>query len=182
MFFGTEAFEIGILYSIQDILRCRFVDYFMKFISFIGNGGALWIGVALVLIISKKYRKTGVMMGVGLVLGLIFGNIILKNLIARPRPCWLESDYPLLIANPTDFSFPSGHTLASFISAFVMLGDSKKLGIPALIMAVIMAFSRMYLFVHFPTDILGGTVLAALIYVVMRIVLRIIKNKKRMLH
>ena len=155
------------------------MDGLMKWLSIVGNGGALWIVVAVVMMISGKYRKVGFMMSAGLLLGLVFGNLILKNLIARPRPCWIETEYNMLITIPTDFSFPSGHTLASFISAFVLLDNSKKLGIPALILAMFIAFSRMYLFVHFPTDILGGIILATLIVLGMKLFLKL--HKKKML-
>ena len=179
MLFGTEAFEFEILYAIQKTVGCSVMDYLMTAVSALGNAGFLWIVVDLVMLISKKYRRTGVLLAVGLILGLIFGNVILKNVIARPRPCWIEKNYELLIAVPKDFSFPSGHTMASFISAFVLMGESRKLGFAALAVAVVMAFSRMYLFVHFPTDIIGGIAVAFLIVAGMKIVLnRIMKKKK----
>ncbi len=171
------AFELGILEAIQSI-RCGFVDFLMTAFSFLGNGGALWIAIALVMLISQKYRKTGFMLAVGLVLGLVFGNLILKNLVARPRPCWIADDVELLIAVPKDFSFPSGHTLSSFIAAFVLYREGRRFGIPALIVASLIAFSRMYLFVHFPTDILGGILLATVICKGMNIVIKKMENKK----
>ncbi len=99
----------------------------------------------------------------GMLTGLIIGNLILKNLVARERPCWIDSDILMLISIPEDYSFPSGHTLASTISAVILMQEDKKLGIPAVILAVLIAFSRMYLFVHFPTDILGGLLLGLVI-------------------
>ncbi|MBQ7097667.1 MAG: phosphatase PAP2 family protein [Clostridia bacterium] len=163
MLFGTEAFELTILEKLHGAFSCGFMDWLMKAFSTIGNAGIVWILVVLIMLAVKKYRKTGFMMAAGLILGLIIGNLVLKNVVARPRPCWLDDGIRLLISNPTDYSFPSGHTLASFVSAFVLLGDSKRLGIPALIVAAFIAFSRMYLFVHFPTDIFGGILLAWLI-------------------
>ena len=99
----------------------------------------------------------------GMLTGLIIGNLILKNLVARERPCWIDSDILMLISIPEDYSFPSGHTLASTISTVILMQEDKKLGIPAVILAVLIAFSRMYLFVHFPTDILGGLLLGLVI-------------------
>ena len=167
MLFGTEAAEFWILNLIQNIFGCGFLDFLVPKITAFGNAGYVWIAVGLILLCTKKYRRGGVFLLVGLLLGLIFGNVILKNLIARPRPCWIY-DVALLIPNPTDFSFPSGHTLSSFISAFVLARINRKFAIPAFLLAGIMAFTRMYLFVHFPTDILGGIALAYAIYMMIR--------------
>ena len=167
MLFGIEAAEFWILNLIQDILGCEFLDFLIPKITLLGNSGIIWIVTGLVLLFTKKYRRGGVFLLVGLLLGLIFGNVILKNVIARPRPCWLY-DVPLLIPNPTDFSFPSGHTLSSFISAFVLARINRKFAVWAFLLAGIMAFTRMYLFAHFPTDILGGIVLAYAIYFILK--------------
>ena len=115
---------------------------------------------------------------VSMVLGLIIGNVILKNLIQRARPCWIDTNILLLIPKPTDYSFPSGHTLASFEAAIMILLHNKKWGIPAIIFAILIAFSRMYLFVHFPTDILGGIIIAAGISIAVYYGYEKIKNKK----
>ena len=91
-------------------------------------------------------------------LGVIIGNGILKNLVMRSRPCWINTDFNLLIANPKDYSFPSGHALSSTIAATVITLYRKKWGIIVIPITALMAFSRLYLYVHFPTDILGGIV------------------------
>lgn len=171
MLFGTESFEIEVIKSIHGSLQCGFMDGAMKFFSSINDAGLLWIVTAIVLICTKKYRRNGVFLGVGLLLGLILGNGVIKNLVARPRPCWLDSSIALLIENPTDFSFPSGHTLSSFIAAFVLLDTDRRMGIPAVCAATVIGFSRMYLMVHYPTDILGAVILAALIFFGMKFVL-----------
>ncbi len=167
MLFGAEAAEFWILNLIQDILGCDFLDFLIPKITMLGNSGIIWIVTGIVLLCTKKYRRGGVFLLVGLLLGLIFGNVILKNVIARPRPCWIY-DVPMLIPNPTDFSFPSGHTLSSFISAFVLARINRKFAVWAFLLAGIMAFTRMYLFVHFPTDILGGIALAYAIYLLLK--------------
>ncbi len=167
MLFGAEAAEFWILSLIQDILGCEFLDFLIPKITMLGNSGIIWIVTGIVLLCTKKYRRGGVFLLVGLLLGLIFGNVILKNVIARPRPCWIY-DVPMLIPNPTDFSFPSGHTLSSFISAFVLARINHKFAIPAFTLAGVMAFTRMYLFAHFPTDILGGIALAYAIYLLLK--------------
>lgn len=95
----------------------------------------------------------------GLAVGVLAGNLTLKPLIARPRPCWLDESVQLLIANPTDYSFPSGHTLSSVIGATVLTKANRKFGFAAIPLAALIAFSRLYLYVPFPTDILGAAVL-----------------------
>ena len=95
----------------------------------------------------------------GLAVGVLAGNLTLKPLIARPRPCWLDESVQLLIANPTDYSFPSGHTLSSLIGATVLTKANRKFGFAAIPLAALIAFSRLYLYVPFPTDILGAAVL-----------------------
>lgn len=95
----------------------------------------------------------------GLAVGVLAGNLTRKPLIARPRPCWLDESVQLLIANPTDYSFPSGHTLSSVIGATVLTKANRKFGFTAIPLAALIAFSRLYLYVPFPTDILGAAVL-----------------------
>ncbi len=168
MLFGCETFEFEIMTAVHNALQSDLMDFIMKSISAIGNGGAVWIVAALILLATRKYRRQGLAMAIGLTMGLVFGNIILKNLIARPRPCWIFENIDMLIAVPQDFSFPSGHTLASFTSAFILLSENRRMGIPSIMLAVLMAFSRIYLFVHFPTDILGGMALSYIIFVLLK--------------
>lgn len=158
-------FEINILNFIQDTFACPFLDKVMPIITIFGDKGIFWIAVALILIIIKKTRKTGVMMGAALLLGLIIGNVILKNAIARTRPYDVNTamQAELLVKALSDFSFPSGHTLASFEAATVLLIRDKRFGIPALVLAVLIALSRLYLYVHYPTDVLAGALLGEFI-------------------
>lgn len=100
-------------------------------------------------------RCQGVTLLAGLAIGVLAGNVCLKNLIARPRPCWLDDSVFMLISVPTDYSFPSGHTLASTIGATVLTKTNRKFGWAAIPAAIIIAFFRLYLFVHFPSDIAG---------------------------
>ena len=172
MLFGTEAFEIEILKGIQNIFQGRFFDAFMPAVTRLGDGGLIWIVTAIVLLCTKKYRKVGVTLAVGLIVGFLFANVALKNIVMRPRPCLLMPDFPLLIGVPTDYSFPSGHTVSSFVSAFVLLKGNRKMGVFALVLAAILAFSRMYLFVHFPTDILGGILVAYISYLTTNILIK----------
>ncbi len=147
-----------ILHWIRDTLQCGALDFLMPKITALGNGGIVWIAAAAAMTISKKYRKYGITMLAALAAGVLVGNVCLKHLAARARPCWLES-VPLLIRNPTDYSFPSGHTLSSVIGAFILNAANRKFGWAAIALAVLIGFSRLYLYVHFPSDVLASVVL-----------------------
>ena len=152
-------FDWAILHWIQNTLACPAMDFLMPKITLLGNGGSIWILAAAGLLVTKKYRKYGAFLLAGLAIGVLIGNLTLKPLIARPRPCWLDESVQLLIANPTDYSFPSGHTLSSVIGATVLTKANRRFGFAAIPLAALIAFSRLYLYVHFPSDILAAAVL-----------------------
>lgn len=162
--FLAENFDLPILEWIAANLRSAFMDTFMPLITLLGDAGIFWIAVAVVLLFIPKYRKVGLSMGAALILGLLVCNVTLKPLVGRIRPydyqlIHFQKTIELLIETPHDFSFPSGHTIASFEAATVLMIHNKKMGIPAMILAVLIAFSRMYLYVHYPTDVLCSVVL-----------------------
>ncbi len=177
---AIQNIDFMIIDAIQEHLRCGFLDAVIPVMTHFGI--VIWIAAALLFMYLKKYRKCGISMGAGMIMGLLVGNLILKNLIARDRPCWINDSIQLLIEMPDDFSFPSGHTLASFISAIIIFRHSKKLGIPALLLACLMAFTRLYLYVHFPTDILGGIILAVIIAIPVDILATKIVAKIKTMH
>ncbi len=152
-----------ILDWIHHTLSSGAMDFFMTRITLLGDAGAIWILAAVVLICTKKYRKQGIILFAGLAVGVLVGSVILKPLIARPRPCWLDSSIKLLIPTPSDYSFPSGHTLISVIAAVILTTTNPKFGWFAIPLAALISFSRLYLYVHFPSDILGGLVIGVLI-------------------
>ena len=154
-----QDLDFSVLYWIQDRLRCGLMDWTMPKLTLLGEAGAIWIALALVLFATKKYRRCGLMLAAGLLCSLLLGNLLLKPLVARPRPCWLDPSVPLLVAVPKDCSFPSGHSLSAFITVTVLWRQDRRLGIPALILSILLAFSRLYLFVHFPSDVLAGILL-----------------------
>lgn len=154
-----QELDFSLLYWIQDHLRCPFLDSLMPKISQIGEYGAVWILAAILMILLKQHRRGGITLGAGLLSSLLIGNLLLKPLAARPRPCWLDGTVALLVPSPSDYSFPSGHSLCSFIAAVILLRYDRRFGIPALILAILIAFSRLYLFVHFPSDVLAGILL-----------------------
>lgn len=154
-----QELEFSVLYWIQAHLRCPFLDGLMPWLSALGDYGAVWILAALALIAAKQHRRCGITLAVGLICSPIVGNLLLKPLAARPRPCWLDETVPLLVTVPRDFSFPSGHSLCAFIAAVILLRYDRRFGVPALILATLIAFSRLYLFLHFPSDVLAGILL-----------------------
>ena len=153
------SFEFPILDWIQANLRTPTMDLLMPAITTLGNGGLIWFILAAILILVPKYRKVGVAVLAGLALEVICCNLILKPLVARVRPCDVNTAVQLLITRPDDFSFPSGHTGASFAAVAALYTSRSRLWIPSLVLAALIAFSRLYLYVHYPTDILAGVVI-----------------------
>ena len=153
----------AILDGIQKVLGGSVMDSIMPFITVLGDAGMIWIVIGVCLLITKKYRKAGFLVLCGLLLGLIIGIGIIKNSVQRPRPCWVNQDFKLLIPNPKDYSFPSGHTQASVIAATILTLYKRKWGIVVIPLAAMIAFSRLYLYVHFPSDVLGGALLGLII-------------------
>lgn len=158
------SFDLPILDWIAANLWCPALDFLMPVITVLGDAGIFWIAVSVLFMITKKYRKTGFGMALALVFGLLVCNIYLKPTIARIRPYDFQERYlgvivNLLIEKQHDFAFPSGHTIASFEAAVVIALNNKKLGIPAMILACLIAFSRLYLYVHYPTDVIVSIIL-----------------------
>lgn len=148
-------FDFFVLDFIRENLTCGFLDGLMIFFTKLGDGGLVWVLVALFCLFQPRYRKVGAAMTVSLVLSLLIGNFLIKALVARPRPFQLKDAY-ILIPEPSGYSFPSGHTTASFAAAFAVWRTHKKEGAALLVLAAIIGFSRMYLYVHFFTDVLCG--------------------------
>lgn len=154
--------EFSILYALQEI-HSPVLDAVMTSITFLGDAGWFWIALGAALTIARPTRRIGVAVLLSLLAGLLIGNLFLKNVIARERPCWIDGTVRLLVDMPHDFSFPSGHTLASFEGAVSIFLYRKRWGAAALVLAALIGFSRLYLFVHFPTDVLAGAVLGIVI-------------------
>ena len=150
--------EFEVLDFIQSI-HCPILTSFMSFVTFLGEAGWFWILLGILFLCVRKQRTFGAAVLLALLLDYITANLILKPLVARPRPCWINEGIELLVRVPQDYSFPSGHTMASFAAAGALLFMGHRLGIPALVLAVLMGISRLYFYVHFPTDVLAGAVL-----------------------
>ena len=160
----AEGFDLPILDWIRANLTNPFLDTVMPHLTRWGDAGFIWIVLAVFLLCFRKTRKTGLTLGLALIIGLLVCNLTLKPLLARIRPYDYQQLYagkmiPLLMEKPSDFSFPSGHTITAFEGAAVVMLSSRKWGIPTLCFALTMAFSRLYLYFHYPTDVLASMVL-----------------------
>lgn len=168
-----SAFDHSVFQWIQDNIWCEFLNVLMPIITFFGEGGCFWILLAVICLFSKKYRKTGVTIAFALIVMILINDLTLKNIFARVRPFNFEpfadlyASFPtldgkpdLLVSLPSSYSFPSGHTSSSFAAAMAILLNKKwKVGVPALVLAVLIGFSRNYLMVHYPTDVLFGALM-----------------------
>lgn len=151
--------EETILLWIQEHLRNPYLDPVVIFITHLGDSGWFWVVLTGVFLIFKKTRKTGLSSGLALLFSLLINNVCLKNLVARIRPYDQIEGLTRLVGEQVDFSFPSGHSAASFAAAFaIYLNLPKQYGIPALVLAGLIALSRLYVGVHYPTDVLFGTI------------------------
>ena len=159
---GINGFDAAVMTWIQENLHNAATDFFFPIITYLGEAGALWLILAAVLLCFKKTRTTGILVLITMALTFLTGELGLKNLICRPRPCHLFPEVPLLVHRPDSFSCPSGHTASSVTAAVMLFLRHKKQAWPALILAALIAFSRVFLFVHWPTDILAGAVLGVL--------------------
>lgn len=156
-----------ILLWIQEHVRNPILTAFFTRFTLLGDHGLLWIAVCLLLLIFRRTRKGGIIVMFSLLGSLLVNNILLKNLIARTRPYEVIESLQLLIAPQWDYSFPSGHAGSAFAAAMAMfLSLPKKFGIPALIVAALISFSRLYVGVHYPTDVLAGILTGVLIAVI----------------
>lgn len=147
----------GFLLFLQESVRNPILDNIMIFITSLGNGGLIWIAATVILIIPKKTRKAGIMSAVALLGSLIINNNIVKNIVQRPRPFVTFTDLQIIIPTPSEFSFPSGHTSSSFAAASVFYTHlPKKIGVLAIVLAFLIGLSRLYVGVHYPTDVIAG--------------------------
>lgn len=156
--------DFRILDGIQNTCRCDFLDWFFPKFTSLGEKGWIYIVIAVILLIIPAYRKWGASLTTALLFGLIFGNMMIKNLVGRTRPYDLVEHYNLLVKPLSDYSFPSGHTMAAFefFAVVCMMPVKRRYKVIAGVCTVLMAFSRLYLYVHFPSDVLAGALLGSL--------------------
>ena len=175
-----EQMELNILYWIQE-LHSDFLNPIMVtiFNDIVGSKGEIWIILGTILLLIPKTRKAGLCALSAYIIAYYVGDGILKDLIARPRPCMLDETVTLLVSRPSSFSCPSVHSMLAFASASSVFWFHKKAGIAALVFAAFIGFSRMYFFVHFPTDVLLGSVLGFVIGTAVCLLAKAEKNKRQ---
>lgn len=185
---GCYIMEIQILHWFET-LHNPITNPIFYVITTLGNAGWFWIVLAVLMltVLPKKYKKAGLTMAIALILSLIFCNGIMKHLWARPRAFWVvgqnfvvgnEFENLYGIFNSIhDYSFPSGHSSASFAAAVSIFMWRKKEGSAALVLAALIAFSRLYFTVHYPTDVLVGTITGALYGVAAYFIVKALINK-----
>lgn len=153
-----QKVELSILDWIQQNLRGEWLDTIMPVFTQFNDNGEIWIAMAVILFLLKKHRQAGLSVGAGLLVDLMVCNWTMKPLIGRVRPFMVNTAVELLVKAPSSASFPSGHTASSFAVVGALWAVKHPLWKPAAVVAALMAFSRLYLYVHWPTDILGGIV------------------------
>ena len=185
---GCYIMEIQILHWFET-LHNPITNPIFYVITTLGNAGWFWIVLAVLMltVLPKKYKKAGLTMAIALILSLIFCNGIMKHLWTRPRAFWVvgqnfvvgnEFENLYGIFNSIhDYSFPSGHSSASFAAAVSIFMWRKKEGSAALVLAALIAFSRLYFTVHYPTDVLVGTITGALYGVAAYFIVKALMNK-----
>ncbi|MCQ2404696.1 MAG: phosphatase PAP2 family protein [Clostridia bacterium] len=170
--------DFDILYAIQN-LRCEFLDKFVLALTWlVGDYGQLWAIVGAVMLFFKKTRKCGIAVLVSYALVFLGGQYVLKDLIARERPCVIDQTVELLVARKTSYSCPSTHTAWAFAAATSIFLHFKKWGIGLFVVAAVIGFSRLYLFMHFPTDVLFGAALGAAFAVGTFYLLKVFRKKE----
>lgn len=161
---AIQALDEQVLLWIQECVRQGVLDPLVKLYTTLGNAGIVWIVVSLVMLCWKPTRRAGITALCAMVLGLLCTNVVLKHLVSRPRPYTVvEGLIPLLTSGDPN-SFPSGHTCAAFAAGVAWFGTAKKGGwrAAALVQAVLMGLSRLYVGVHYPSDVLAGAIIGTL--------------------
>lgn len=176
--------EGKVLLFIQDYLRFPIVDDVMLFITKLGDKGIIWIVLGVIFLIPRKTRRAAILSLVALACAHLLCNEVLKEYVARIRPYEVVEGLSILIAKPSDYSFPSGHAMCSFAAAIVYFRHQpRRLGVPMLVLAILIAASRLYIGVHYPSDVIIGAFLGTIIAVVFILIFgkRNKKMKKRRL-
>jgi undecaprenyl-diphosphatase len=158
-----QQVDLWILNFINLHLHNFIAGQVMIFCSKLGNWGSIWLVMAVVLLFNKKYRRFGIMALCVLLLSTLMAETVLKPLIARPRPFIADPSLSLLIAAPHGFSFPSSHAMSAFAAATIFYHANRRLGNWAYLLAILIAFSRLYLNLHYPSDIICGAIFGALL-------------------
>ncbi len=169
-----QRIDIKLLNLLNKRFRYVLLDRIMPMVTALGNGGLVWIIISIYMISNDNYKIQGYMIITSLIVTTIIGEGIIKHLIKRTRPFIDLIENKLLISKPITYSFPSGHTASSFAAAGIFLAMDNKFSILVIILASLIAFSRVYLNVHYPTDVVTGVILGLLCS---RLVIAIFQSK-----
>ena len=156
--FVLQTVELAILDWMQNTLRCEALDTIVPIITRLNDHGEIWILLAVVLVCVKRHRQAGLAVAGGLTLNLLVCNLVMKPLFGRIRPFMVNTAVRLLVEAPASGAFPSGHTASSFAVVGALWAAKNPLWKPSAVLAALIALSRLYLYVHWPTDVLGGIV------------------------
>ena len=159
---AVTTWDASVITAIYENVHSAFLTMFFRIVTLLGEGGIFWIAVAVILLFFKKTRRSGICIGASLLIGVIVGNGIIKNVVARPRPYDAIAGIESVVSHLSDYSFPSGHSLCCFEAATALAMNRTKWAIPAYVGAVLVAGSRLFLFVHYPTDVICGALLGVL--------------------
>lgn len=172
--------ELALLHALQA-LHTDVLDALMVGLSTIGRGGAMWIVLGVALLVPRRTRRAGVAVLVALAVSELVVDDVLKPLIARPRPCQVDGSLATPVPCPGDWSFPSGHTTKAFAAATALVVSlprgARRFAAPVVALAALMGFSRLYLGVHYPTDVLAGAVLGAVLGALAALVVRALARR-----
>ena len=170
--------EESILMFIQENLRTDWLNPIFKLITFLGNVGWFWILLTVVFLAIPQTRRTGAIMAISAIVDVLLVNLIMKNLFARTRPYILFESLVSLVGEESDFSFPSGHSAISFaVATVILLCLPKRLGIPAIILASLIALSRLYVGVHYPTDVIAGVAVGIACAFIARLIFELLEKR-----
>jgi len=157
-----DKFDNYILLIIKKYVHNKYLDIIMPIVTFTGNLGVVWVVIAVALIIDKPYRVIGKSIILTLIIGTIVGEGIVKHIVRRVRPCNKQAGISPINLNPISYSFPSGHTLSSFAAAEMLSMYFTQYRLIFMLMAFLIALSRLYLYVHYPTDVIAGFIIGVL--------------------
>ncbi|MGI5978901.1 MAG: phosphatase PAP2 family protein [Oscillospiraceae bacterium] len=160
---AIQSFDAGVLFYLQDFLRSPFWNTFFVLFSRLGDGGILWIALGLALLFPPKTRRQGFDILLCIAFAALVTNGILKPLFERVRPYNALEGLSILVPPEPSWSFPSGHANASFAAAFALTKCFGKKGAWSYLIAALISFSRLWVGVHYPTDVLGGIVCGTLL-------------------
>ena len=171
-----------ILNAIQQSMRSEFLDSFTLTLSYVTTSGAIWVAVGIAMLFSRKHRASGIIMLASLTAVFLTGDVLLKHIVNRPRPFIVNTDIALLIKSPLGSSFPSTHSAIAAAATTVLIAKNKVIGFIASVMTACIAFSRLYLYVHYPTDVFAGLMLGAFCASMILMLAKRIGLERKILH